>query len=143
MFDGLMIYGNFYNDNNLLLKIKEGIEKKFNGLGMEWIYKKHCDKLKIEKINDFILDITYDFLPNYIKKMIDSPSECIIAESMKELYGNHYYYVEPDKKRWIEYKNNQTLKLLLPSCTIFELSCHVTFLRFLIMAHHFMVGKSR
>lgn len=106
MFDGLMIYGNYYNDNNLLLKIKEGIEKKFNGLGMEWIYKKHCDKLIIENLNESITDISYNFLPNYIKKIIDSPSECIIAESMKELYGNHYYYIDPDKKRWIEYKNN-------------------------------------
>lgn len=27
MFDGLMVYGNFYNDTNLLLKIKEEVEK--------------------------------------------------------------------------------------------------------------------
>ena len=59
MFDGLMVYGNFYNDTNLLLKIKEEVEKKFNGLGMEWIYKKHCDELKTENLNELITDITY------------------------------------------------------------------------------------
>lgn len=35
---------------------------------MEWIYKKHCDELKTENLNELITDITYELLPNYIKK---------------------------------------------------------------------------
>ena len=106
MFDGLMIYGNYYDDLNLLEKIKNTVEEKFIGLNMEWAYKNHCDKLKIEDLkNESHEEINYDFLPDYIKKIIESPSECVIADVMKELYGKKYYYIDPDKKRWIEYKN--------------------------------------
>lgn len=103
MFDGLMIYGNYYDDLNLLKKIKENVEEKFCGLNMEWVYKKHCDKLNLK--NEIIDEIDNDFLPNYINKIIESPSECVIADTMKELYGKKYYFIDPDKKRWIEYKN--------------------------------------
>ena len=106
MFDGLMIYGDYYNDSNLLEKITKAVEEKFKGLNMEWAYKKHCDKLKIEYFKNNVTDeLKCDFLPNYIIKIIESPSECIIADGMKELYGSHYYYIDPDKKRWIEYRN--------------------------------------
>ena len=113
MFDGLMIYGNYYEDNNLLENITKIVEKKFNGLNMEWAYKEHCNKLKFDNLkNDYDNEIDNDILPNYIKKIIESPSECIIADVMKELYGNKYYYIDPDKKKWIEYKN----KMWIESC---------------------------
>ncbi len=33
--------------HNLLKKITDEVEEKFSGLKMDWIYKKHCDKLII------------------------------------------------------------------------------------------------
>jgi hypothetical protein len=47
MFDGLMVYGNYYNDNSLLEDIKNYVEKEMNGLNMEWTYKVHNTELII------------------------------------------------------------------------------------------------
>ena len=62
MFDGLMIYGNYYKDLILLEKITNTVEEKFKGLNMEWTYKNHCDKLKIENLkkeSDDEIDINF------------------------------------------------------------------------------------
>lgn len=41
MFDGLMGYGNHYEDVGLLAEIESYVESQVPGLGMEWNYKKH------------------------------------------------------------------------------------------------------
>jgi len=41
MFDGIMPYGNFYNDDQLLYEITQFVETKFEGLNMKWSYKEH------------------------------------------------------------------------------------------------------
>ena len=41
MFDGLMAYGNHYQDTGLLTEIEEYVESKMEGLNMKWDYKSH------------------------------------------------------------------------------------------------------
>jgi hypothetical protein len=41
MFDGLMVYGDYYNDNELLEKLEKIINEKFEGLNMRLSYKEH------------------------------------------------------------------------------------------------------
>ena len=41
MYDGCMIYGDHYNNKELLEKITAGVEEQFTGLNMEWSYKPH------------------------------------------------------------------------------------------------------
>lgn len=53
MFDGLMVYGDYYKDEGLLEDITRYVEKKMNGLDMMWTYKEHNDGLKIP--DDFIV----------------------------------------------------------------------------------------
>ena len=36
MFDGLMIYGDYYHDTKLLTDITDYVEIKLPGLGMKW-----------------------------------------------------------------------------------------------------------
>ena len=104
MFDGLMIYGDYYNNQLLLNKITRHVEEKFNGLNMIWTYKEHCNNFIISDIiennNQKLI------LPEFIEKIIENPYECVLANIMKELYGDKYYFIEPNKKQWIEYKNN-------------------------------------
>lgn len=47
MFDGLMIYGDYYNDKELITEVEAKIEEKFKGLNMKMTYKKHDETLKI------------------------------------------------------------------------------------------------
>lgn len=47
MFDGLMVYGNHYGDVSLLNEIREVVSQQFDGLQMNWTYKKHNDILHI------------------------------------------------------------------------------------------------
>jgi hypothetical protein len=60
MFDGLMIYGDYYKDAGLLEDITHYVEKQMNGLDMVWAYKEHNTELitpddfvtkKIDKID--------------------------------------------------------------------------------------------
>ena len=53
MFDGLMVYGNYYKDDVLLEEITHYVEKKMNGLDMRWTYKEHNTELKIPE--DFVV----------------------------------------------------------------------------------------
>ena len=41
MYDGCMIYGDHYNNTELLEKITLGVEAEFAGLNMKWSYKPH------------------------------------------------------------------------------------------------------
>lgn len=47
MFDGLMVYGNIYNDANLLNEIETFVNTKFDGLKIEFSYKEHNESIQI------------------------------------------------------------------------------------------------
>lgn len=47
MFDGLIIYGNHYDNQELLDDIREAVNTEFAGLDMNWTYKEFSDELKI------------------------------------------------------------------------------------------------
>lgn len=55
MFDGLMIYGNYYDDYNLLREITDKVNEKFEGLNMKWQYKKHDSSIELP--NDYKIPI--------------------------------------------------------------------------------------
>ena len=48
MFDGLMAYGDHYNEKNLLKEITDYVEEQMPNLNMKWDYKEHDDTLKID-----------------------------------------------------------------------------------------------
>jgi len=56
MFDGLMVYGNYYKDKGLLEEISYYVEKQMTGLDMIWTYKEHNTELKVPE--DFIVKNT-------------------------------------------------------------------------------------
>ena len=41
MYDGCMVYGDWYKNTELLSQITEDVESEFNGLNMKWSYKPH------------------------------------------------------------------------------------------------------
>jgi hypothetical protein len=47
-FDGLLMYGNYYNNSQLLSELEHYIESKFPSLNMKFDYKKHCDELQMD-----------------------------------------------------------------------------------------------
>lgn len=47
MFDGLMVYGNYYDDMDLLREIEEYINNVFEGLNMKLSYKEHSGVIEI------------------------------------------------------------------------------------------------
>ena len=47
MFDGLMIYGDHYSNQDLLKEIEDYVESQMPGLGMKWTYKSHDESLNI------------------------------------------------------------------------------------------------
>jgi hypothetical protein len=59
MFDGLMVYGDYYNNTGLLSDLERAIETKFPGLGMKLAYKPHDATMSIPL--DFVPDEHYEF----------------------------------------------------------------------------------
>jgi hypothetical protein len=53
MFDGLMTYGSYYDNDELLQYITSYVENEFNGLEMEWAYKPHKNTIVIP--DDFVV----------------------------------------------------------------------------------------
>jgi hypothetical protein len=49
MFDGLLIYGNYYNDNELIKALENVINSEFPEINMKITYKPHYDIIKIPK----------------------------------------------------------------------------------------------
>ncbi len=67
MFDGLMIYGDYYNDETLLNDIKTEVNNKYEGLNMCFSYKNHEDDIKVPKhfiVND---------VDNLVNKLKEDP----------------------------------------------------------------------
>jgi len=66
MFDGLIIYNDHYNNNDLLIDITQSVEDEFYGLNMEWDYKQHNDDIVMP--DDFEpLSLIMDKLNSYEK----------------------------------------------------------------------------
>ena len=56
MFDGLMVYGDYYKDKGLLEDITHYVEKQMNGLDMKWTYKEHNTELKVPEA--FVVELS-------------------------------------------------------------------------------------
>ena len=54
MFDGVMIYGDYYKDNEFLEDITHYVEKQMNGLNMKWTYKEHNTELNVPDDFEFV-----------------------------------------------------------------------------------------
>ena len=67
MFDGLMVYGDYYKDDTLLNDIKTEVNNKYEGLNMCFSYKEHADDIKVPK--HFIAND----VDNLINKLKDDP----------------------------------------------------------------------
>lgn len=74
MFDGLMVYGDYYKDKSVLEEISQYVEKQMNGLQMKWAYKEHNNTLEVP--NDFIEN-------NNINNARDKSFECVANDFEK------------------------------------------------------------
>ena len=55
MFDGLMVYGDYYDNDNLLIELSDFVNEKFRGLDILFTYKNHLNEIEIP--NDYSPDI--------------------------------------------------------------------------------------
>ena len=109
MFDGLMIYGDYYNDKQLIEEITCYIEKQMSGLNMTWTYKEHNTELSIPE--DFISngEITNKYKNNFVCNDLEA------AQRVYELYTHWKYseselYVFDDKTGlWKNDRNTQNV----------------------------------
>ncbi len=91
MFDGLMVYGNHYKNNDLLDEIESYVEKQMPGLHMKWAYKEHNMDLHVP--DDFtVIDVkqtndhrTFD----YVVSEFEKSHLKIINKSLYVKHDNH------------------------------------------------------
>jgi len=85
MFDGFIIYGDYYKDYELIEKITRFVEKQMPGLDMKWAYKEHCMELSVPLKFDESMDKRKSFVCNDLEA----------AEKLYSLYP-HWKYCEEE-----------------------------------------------
>ena len=96
MFDGLMVYGDYYKDETLLNDIKTAVNNKYEGLNMCFSYKEHVDEIKVPKhfiandVDNLINKLKEDplYYDNY-KIKFEKTHAKIISQSQFIGYNNH------------------------------------------------------
>jgi len=69
MFDGLMVYGDFYADFELLREIEREVNATFENLNMKFSYKEHSDAIIMpEGVPDYDAEVSNDDCYDHIKK---------------------------------------------------------------------------
>jgi len=133
MFDGLMIYGNYYENNDLLNEITQNVNSEFDGLNMIFTYKQHSTNIqipdgyepkpKMEEITDTFENVAKIFEQTHCKInnkgfFIKETPEKIIIMSKTHLittYENMIYrFIKEDKiiednfiNKWLRNNLNQ------------------------------------
>ncbi len=113
MFDGLMVYGNYYNDTQLLDDIEKYVEQNFEGLNMKFSYKQHSTNIQLPRdyqkdtqiqknmdddIEYLIHNETCYDIANYFCKKWGHQLKCI------DVRLRNFYYFSDDKKIWELYE---------------------------------------
>ena len=99
MFDGFMVYGDYYNDLDLLKEIETYVEQQMTGLNMKWSYKPHNQSLKIP--DDFDEDADVKCAYRFVQDD-NSASSLIYAELKGDLYFINQRLFMKHKNIWIE-----------------------------------------
>jgi len=102
MFDGLMMYGNYYADDELLNEVKTKVNEKFDGLNIEFSYKSHSTELCLPEGFE---------IPK--KKEVDGVyDDMAAAETVYELYphwvccNNVLYVFDDETGMWVNDKTS-------------------------------------
>ena len=121
MFDGLMIYGNHYENKELLNEMEAHINNVFEGLNMKLTYKKHSDAIimpksfDINELDDEIENIKNDplFYDNFKMKFEETHFKIINTSSYIKLIKNGDFVVMSRKHLFDAYEHLKckTIKL--------------------------------
>lgn len=110
-FDGCLIYGNHYDNENLLEQLEADINNTFYGMNMKLSYKEHDTTITTEELNSLpevstltYQDLKYNFEKQHIKivnksifiKELDDKYLFFTESKLKESY-KHLRYVDADK----------------------------------------------
>lgn len=100
MFDGVMVYGDFYDDDELLKSITEYVDGMMPDLNMKWAYKDHDDSLHIP--DDFD-ENSYKKDKNYRYVDDDNSAAIMIFEEIKDslIPAKNGRLFMKDKNVWI------------------------------------------
>ena len=101
MFDGLMAYGNHYQDTGLLTEIEEYVEFKMEGLNMKWDYKPHDNIHMVpDDFDETVVDVFVPVEPLEIAKYMIKQLGNKLLRKQGELYmfANHHWVEGEDAK---------------------------------------------
>jgi hypothetical protein len=118
MFDGLMVYGNYYNDDNFIRQLEEFVNSKFENLNMKFAFKEHdmesitmpldfTDEVVVKKIDNSFEAVSEEFEKIHAKilnrscfiKTTDNDNIVMSKQMIKTSYENMIYYHEDKEGR--------------------------------------------
>lgn len=113
--DGMLLYGDFYEDKQLLDDVETYIESHFKGLGMKFAYKKHCDKIQRPESFDPDAEVEdEDMNDNDVAEALfkQHGHKIIINKGVPHAYYKHTWEqdVKMVFKQWVSVCNYDILK---------------------------------
>lgn len=117
MFDGLMVYGDFYNNPELLDDIKKYVDEQMEGLNMKWAYKQHNDEFKIpEDFDESKVQTPFEY--RFVKD--DNQASELIYNELKDrlFYIKKRMFLKKETNVWFEddnYVNDYVLNYIMKS----------------------------
>jgi len=121
MFDGLMLYGDYYKDKELLDDISHYVDKQMSGLNMKWSYKEHNTELVVP----------IDYVEEKNTTLFKHSFVCNDLEAAEKLYSLYPYWKYSESQLYVFddttgiWKNDRNTHNLIVSRFTNELSVGV------------------
>ena len=103
MFDGLMVYGDYYNDATLLKDITDYVNEMIPDLNMCWHYKEHDDSLQIPAEFDVVDIATTSYLQ--VKETFEKNHAKIINKSAFIVENDNNVLIKSKSEMLVSYQH--------------------------------------
>ena len=107
MFDGVMIYGDYYKNKELLEDITRYVEKQMNGLNMKWTYKEHNTDLNVPE--EFIVTNSYIYKQKFVCNDLEAAQKLYYLYPHWKYSENELYVFDDKTGMWKNDRNTQNL----------------------------------
>jgi len=101
MFDGVMVYGNHYDNTKLLIELSKHIETLLPGIRMTFTFKPHDTSIDLDEIKEFDSSHVDSLLKSSVHNCVSNSTDANVAQFFKDNHPNKYAF-DSVRKVWYE-----------------------------------------
>jgi phage/plasmid-associated DNA primase len=106
MFDGIMVYGDYYSNQKIINDLERFVEEKFPNLNMKFAYKEHDNSLQVPE--DFTEKLTAQTELKQLNDLEQLNTDIGTLNYIKQLVPDKFIWVEKKLYCWVDNKWDQS-----------------------------------